>query len=121
MGSSPEASVLAALEQAELAARERRLTASSEAESILSVARDRAERITAGADRRVDETIARLRRGAEADADAAIEELERVAAQQVPSSANAGPDDRLDEEAVAVVVARVLGEASQDAADEDEG
>ena len=54
MGSSDERSVLAALEQAEMAARERRLAASSEAERIISAARERASAISAGADQRVE-------------------------------------------------------------------
>ena len=116
---STEASVLAALEQAEMAARERRLAASNEAEGIASAARQRASAISAQADRRVDETLDELRHAVEADADAAIEDLERIAARRSSSSPSQGQADPSAEQAVAVVVAHVLGEAISEADDEE--
>lgn len=112
MGSSPETSVLDALEQAELAARERRLTASNEAEDILSAAQQRAAAIAAQAGQHVDDALEALRQTAEAEADAAIEELERVAAQRAAARAGTVETDPAVERAVAVVVDHVLGQAS---------
>ena len=110
MGPSDEGSVLAALEQAEMAARERRLAASNEAEDILSTARRRAQGISDEAGQRVDAALDELRRNAEAAADAAIEELEASAS--TGSSTRPAAEARGVEQAVAVVVARVLGEAT---------
>lgn len=109
MGSSYERSVLAALEQAEMAGRERRLAASSEAEGIISAARERAAAISAGAGQRVEAALGELRRTTEAAADAAIEDLEA----SVPRAASVrhGTVDAGVEQAVSVVVAHVLGEA----------
>ncbi len=119
MGSSTEASMLAALEQAEMAARERRLAASSEAEAVLSAAQARASEIGASAGRRVDDALADLRHSAEAAADAAIVDLERVAAKRAGASTSRARDDRVVGSAVAMVVARVLGELSSDPDDGD--
>ena len=118
MGSSTEASVLDALEQAEMAARERRLNASTEAEEVVAAARRRAAEITAAAGRRVDEALDQLRRSAEADADAAIEELEREAARRTPAVTSQEPAEPHAEQAVAIVVAGVLGETTAPAAEE---
>ncbi len=109
MRSSDEGSVLAALEQAEMAARERRLAASNEAEDITSAARQRAQRISDGASQRVDAALDELRRTAEAVADAAIEELEARAAKGSSTRPGAGP--QAVDQAVSVVVAHVLREA----------
>ena len=106
MGSSTEATVLAALEQAEMAARERRLAASTQAESILAAARERAAAISEQAGRRVDQALDELRRATEVRASATIADLERLAA---PASAP-GPTQADVEQAVAMVVGRVLGE-----------
>ena len=114
MGSSTEASVLAALEQAEMAARERRLVASSEAERITTAARAEVSEILAGAGPRIDEAIEQLRRTAEAEADAAIEELEREAVGRNRDQPRSSDDDPVFERAVAMVVAHVLGEADAD-------
>ncbi len=111
MGSSNEATLLAALEQAEMAARERRLAASTEAEDIVSEARRRESVISAGAGRRVDEALDALRQTTEAEADAAIEDLERAAARRAGAGTSPGGADASVEQAVAVVVAHVLGEA----------
>lgn len=121
MGSSNEASVLAALEQAELAARERRLAASNEAEGIVAAARQRASAISARADQRVDEALDRLRRATEAEADRAIMSLEQAAAARSRAGASPSRDGGDIEEAVAIVVARVLGEASVDTDAEERG
>ena len=110
MEPSDEGSVLAALEQAEMAARERRLAASSEAERIISTARERADSISAGAGQRVEAALDELRRTTEAAADAAIEDLEAGASREVASSH--GTSDPNAAQAVSVVVAHVLGEAS---------
>lgn len=117
MSSSTEASVLDALEQAELAARERRLSASSEAEDIVSAAQGRAQAISGQTGRHVDDALDKLRHTAEAEADAAIVGLERVAASRAASSARPSGADARVERAVAVVVAHVLGEVSSEPAD----
>jgi len=119
MGSSTEASVLEALEQAEMAARERRLAVSSEAEGIVAAARRRASAISAQAGRRVDDALDELRRTAEAEADAAIADLERVAANRTNASTNPGQTDPRVERAVAMAVAHVLGEATAEGADQE--
>lgn len=111
MGSSTEESVLDALEQAEMAARERRLDASTRAEEIVTAAQQRAADISSAAGRRVDESLAELRRTAEADADAAIKALEREAAERAAGGTNEGMAEPQVEQAVAIVVARVLGES----------
>ena len=110
MGPSDEESVLAALEQAEMAARERRLAASDKAEDIVSAARLRAQGITDGAGQRVEAALDELRRSSEAAADAAIEELEAGTTRRASSDRGAG--ERSTEQAVALVVAHVLGEAT---------
>ncbi|MGD8485860.1 MAG: hypothetical protein PVG27_07895 [Chloroflexota bacterium] len=114
MGSSTEASVLDALEQAEMAARERRLAVSSQAEGILATARERATAISAGAGQRVDEALDQLRRTAEAEADAAIADLERGLASRTGASPNRAGTDARVEPAVAMIVAHVLGEATSE-------
>jgi len=119
MGSSSEASVLDALEQAEMAARERRLAASSEAEDILSAAQQRASAISARAGQRVDDALAELRLEAEAEADTAIDDLERAVAKRADASAGSEQADAGVEKAVAFVVAQVLGEVTSKSADEE--
>ena len=110
MESSTEESVLDALEQAEMAARERRLDASSEADQVAAVAQQRAAEISAAAGRRVEQSLDALRRTAETDADEAIAQLEREAARRTPASTKPQAAESHIEEAVAIVVARVLGE-----------
>jgi hypothetical protein len=110
--------VLDALEQAEMAARERRLDASNEAEEIVAAAKKRAAEISAAAGRRVGETLDELRRTAEADADAAIANLEREAAERAPPGTSQGPAEPRVEQAVATVVASVLGETAASTAEE---
>lgn len=119
MGLSTEASVLAALEQAEMAARERRLTASNKADAVMSDAEQSASAVRARAGRRVDEALEALRGAAEADAEVAIEELERAAARQTRVSPGSPRADPAIDDAVAMVVARVLGEAPAGASDEE--
>lgn len=114
MGTSTEASVLEALEQAEMDAREKRLAVSNEADAIVAAARQQATAISAQTSRRVDEALDELRRAAAADADAAVAELERTAADRAgPDTTDGGTDPRIDE-AVALVVAHVLGEVTTD-------
>jgi hypothetical protein len=120
MESSTEASVLEALEQAEMAARERRLAASSQAERIVTAARQRAAAIDAQAGRRVEDALDRLRSAAEASADAAIADLERVAEEHA-AGRRERDDDRRARQAVALVVAHLLGEVSSEAADGGQG
>lgn len=119
METSTEASVLAALERAEMAARERRLAASHKAEGIVAAARERATTISARADQRVDQVLGELRRVTEVQADAAIEDLERRAT--TPSGQGSSPRraDPNVEQAVATVVAHVLGEAIPERDDEE--
>ena len=111
MGSSIEATVLAALEQAEMAARERRLAAATQAESILAAAHERAATIAEQAVRRVEEAEDELRRVTEAQADATIADLERSAAPRSDADTGPGSTDFGVEQAVATVAAHVLGEA----------
>ena len=103
--------MFAALERAEMAARERRLVASSEAERITTAARAEVAQILAGADPRIDDAIERLRHTAEAEADAAIEELQREAFDRIGDQHRSSDDDPVFERAVAMVVAHVLGDA----------
>ena len=110
MGPSDEESVLAALEQAEMAARERRLAASDKAEDIVAAARLRAQGITDGVGQRVESALDDLRRSTEAAADAAIAELEAGTARSARTGRAAG--EQSTEQAVALVVAHVLGEAT---------
>lgn len=112
MGSSTEAAVLAALERAEMAARERRLAASNRAEGIVTAAREQAATISAQADGRVDEVLRALRQATEAEADAAIEALEREAEARPAPSASLGLADASVAQAVSTVVAHVLGETA---------
>jgi vacuolar-type H+-ATPase subunit H len=119
MGSSTEASVLDALEQAEMAARERRLAASNEAEDVLSAAQQRASAISAQAGQRVEDALDELRHAAEAEAEAAIEDLERAATLRATAGTNPGEADAHVEGAVAIVVAHVLGEVTPEPADEE--
>jgi vacuolar-type H+-ATPase subunit H len=116
MESSTEASVLAALEKAEMAARERRLAVSSEAEGIVSAARQRAATISSQAGRRIADALDELRGAAEAEADAATEEIERLAAGRSAAGTAPADADAAFEHAVAIVVAHVLGEASSEPA-----
>lgn len=109
--------MLEALEQAEMAARERRLAVSSEAEALVAAAQQRAAAISAQAGRRVDEALDGLRRAAEAEADAAIADLERAEEQRAEADANAAATDPRVEQAVATVVAYVLGEGTSEGAD----
>ena len=114
MGASTEATVLEALEQAEMAARERRLAASGEADAIVAAARQRAAAIAAEAGRRTDDALDELRRAAEAEADAAVANLERMAAVQADARTTDRQADPRVEGAVSIVVAHVLGEVTAD-------
>jgi hypothetical protein len=97
-----------------MAARERRLVASSEAERITTAARAEVSQIHGGAGPRVDDAIEQLRRAAGAEADAAIEELEREAIERNRDQRRSSEDDPTYERAVAMVVAHVLGDADGD-------
>jgi hypothetical protein len=112
MGSTTEASVLAALERAEMAARERRLAASTEAERIASLGRDRTSAISAQAVDRVADALEALQKQAESEADAAIEALELEAARWSREQATSSDGDPIFEQATELVVALVLGERS---------
>jgi len=65
----------------------------------------------------VDDALDELRHVVEAEADAAIEDLERVAARRATSSTSPGQADPSVEQAVAIVAAHVLGEATSEPAD----
>ncbi|MEA2025237.1 MAG: hypothetical protein U9O18_00960 [Chloroflexota bacterium] len=110
MESSSEATVLAALERAELAARERRLAASTEAERIATAGREDASVISSHAEIRIAAALDALRKEAESAADRAIETLERAAAGQARARVRPAGDDPVFDEAVELVVASVLGE-----------
>jgi len=110
MGVSTEVPVLRLLERAEVAARGRRLAASTEADRIVTSGRDRASAITSGADARVADALDGLREQADSDAERAIEALEREAADQARVRARSPQDDPAFEQAVELVVALILGE-----------
>jgi len=112
MGSTTEATVLAALERAEMAARERRLAASTEAERIAFSGRERTSAISAHAEARVADALETLRKQAESEADSAIEALELEAASWTRARARSSDDDPVFEQATELVVALVLGERS---------
>ena len=110
MGSSTEATVLAALERAELAARERRLAASTEAERIATSGRERASAVSLRADARVADALDGLRNEAESGADRAVEALEREAAERAQARTTSSDGDPAFDRAVELVVASILGE-----------
>jgi hypothetical protein len=105
-----DAAAIAELERAELAARERRLTAVAEAERLLEAARLAASTVEAGVDERIAVAVDRSRRDhlarAEAEVAAIGEELAGLDA--APGRPGARPDSF--EAAVEHVVAAVLGE-----------
>jgi hypothetical protein len=109
-----DGSGLAALERAELVARERRLTAMAEAERIVGAATERASAIEAALPERIAAALAARRdehRERTAAAIAAIdEELAEFERRAVPP----GPSDPAFERAVELVVAAVLGEDRQE-------
>jgi len=119
VGSSTEATVLATLERAEMAARERRLAASTEAERIATVGRERASAITSRAERRVADALEALRKEAASGADRAIEALQREAAKRAGASAGPTDADPAFDGAVDLVVASILGEGRSPHGDED--
>lgn len=112
MGPSTEVSALAELERAEVAARGRRLAASTEADRIVTSGRERTSAITSSAETRVAEALQVLRDQAESDADQAIETLEGEAADRARVRALSPHDDPAYEQAVELVVALILGEGA---------
>lgn len=110
MGASSGDSVLAVLERAEMAARERRLAASAEAERIRSAGQVRAAALSARAQQRVAEALASLRARTEATADRAIETLEREASARAGVRARPSDGEPAFDRAVELVVALVLAE-----------
>lgn len=112
MEASTHASDLALLEQAELAAREQRLSASAEAEAIVLSGRERAAAISADNGPRVADALERLRERLTAEADEAIAVLERDAEARVRTRAGSPERDLAVARAVDLVVSAVLGESS---------
>jgi len=110
--SSTHASDLALLEQAELAAREQRLSASADAEAIILSGQERAAAISAGSDARIADALERLRERLTAEADSAIAALERDAQARARTRAEPPERDPAATRAVDLVVAAVLGESS---------
>lgn len=108
------AAVIAELERAELAAREARLAAESEAEGIGQEAMARVRAIEAGVDLRIATALAECRRAhlerAAAEVAAIDAELDGLERRGRSSSLLAGAPTAAFEEAVATVVAAVLGE-----------
>lgn len=111
MQSSTGASDLALLERAELAARERRLTASAEAERIVAFGRERAAEIAAHTDVRVAEALDQLRASTTAEADEAIAALRRAAGAGAPADTGTPDRDAAVGRAIDLVLAAVLAEA----------
>jgi len=116
-----ESAILAELERAELAARERRLEAQATADRIHDDARLSAERIRAGADARITTELEAFRRRTLDEAAREVAEIEaRIAALdreagpvgEAPSMADHGSGF---ERAVEAVVAAVLGETGPEA------
>lgn len=108
-----EAAEISRLEQAELAARERRLAAEAEADRLLEAARQRVREIEAGLEARIAAALADLRRAhlerAEAEV-AAIEAELAGRARRLPADAATSP---AFDEAVELVVGAVLGETGR--------
>lgn len=111
MESPTGTSDLVLLEQAELAARERRLAASSEAERIVATAREQASDTARQAGQRASEALAELRRQVEADAARAIASLERDATARLDARAPTAHIEAAMAEAVDLIVKTVLGES----------
>jgi hypothetical protein len=103
-----DASPLAILERAELAARERRLAATAEAEHILAAAAERAAAIEAAVPDRIAAALADLRRTHAERAAAEVQAIERELA-SLGATPLPGRDDAFSA-AVELVVAAVLGE-----------
>jgi hypothetical protein len=123
MTQTVESAILAELERAELAARERRLAAQAEADRIVEQARLTAAGIAAGLDARVAEELEAFRRetldGAELEAAAIERELAELGGPgDAGRSAAGSPEPGSErspgfETAVDVVVAAVLGETGE--------
>ena len=102
-------SALLTLECAELEAREARLAAADQAERIQADARERAGAIEAQVPGRIAAAIEEVRRREEARAAAEIHDLELELA-ALEASAAVPVSGRAFDEAVALIVAAVLGE-----------
>lgn len=125
MPQTVESEILAELERAELAARERRLAAQSEADRILEQARLTAEGIAAGLEARVAEELESFRRETMERAELDAATIERELA-ELSGPADAGGSTELSsaepgsvgssgfEAAVDDVVAAVLGETGSE-------
>lgn len=111
MASSTQSSDLVLLEQAELAAREQRLSASAEADAIVASGRERAAAILAAADTRVADALQGLRERLTAEADEVIATLERDAQARARTQQGSPLADPAVAQAVDLVVAAVLGES----------
>jgi hypothetical protein len=101
---------LAALEQAELAARERRLAAVAEAERIVAAATERARAIEDAIPSRADAARADRRREHEDRAARDVAAIEAELADLEREAAHGAAPAPAFEDAVALVVAAVLGE-----------
>ena len=116
-----ESEILAKLERAELAARERRLEAQATADRILDDARLSAERLRAGAEARIAAELEAFRRRTLGEAAREVAEIEAAIAaldrQRGPEGRGpAAPDHGPGfERAVEAVVAAVLGETGPEA------
>jgi hypothetical protein len=109
-----DGSGLAALERAELAARERRLAAMAEAERIVAVATERARAIEAELPERVAAAVAARRREHRERTAAAIAAVDGELATFERRAIQPGPSDPAFERAVELVVVAVLGEDRQE-------
>jgi hypothetical protein len=105
--------LLVLLERAEIAARERRLTAMADADRLVAEAEVRSAAVTGSAAERATAAVGAFRARSEAEAARAIAELERERAALSATIDAEGPADPRFELAVACVVAAVLGEDVQ--------
>lgn len=105
-----DGSGLAALERAELAARERRLAAMAEAERIVGAATERARAIEAEVPERTEAAVAARRDEHLERTAAAIAAIDEELVAFERGAVLPGPADPAFERAVELVVAAVLGE-----------
>ena len=103
-------SIVGALERVELEARERRLTAQSEADRIRLAAQATAADLAAGVPARIGAALAELRAGHLAAADAEVDAMEERLVAGDGSSERAGAVAPITEAAVELLVAAVLAE-----------
>jgi vacuolar-type H+-ATPase subunit H len=108
-----EAAEVSRLEQAELAARARRLAAEAEADRLIETAREEARRIEAESDAQVANALAELRRRYLEQAESEVAAIEAELAGRAGQREAAAATGPAFEAAVELVVAAVLGETGR--------